>query len=111
MIQIPSEIQTDFEILLKNKIPEEKYRIHYRKWLRYYWDFCHKYGHCAADRKSLPIFAEKRRQKGQIGMQIRQASHAVALYYEIVSADKVCRNMPEKPKPAVHKQVSVYFQA
>ena len=102
MIQIPSEIQTDFEILLKEKIPEEKYRIHYRKWLRYYWDFCHKYGHCAADRESFPLFAEKLRQKRQTDMQVGQASHAVALYYEIVSADKVCQNMPEKPKPPVH---------
>ncbi|MEZ4528697.1 MAG: integron integrase [Desulfobacterales bacterium] len=102
MIQIPSEIQTDFEILLKEKIPEERYRVHYRKWLRYYWDFCHKYGHCAQKRESLPLFAEKLRQKRQTDMQIRQAGHAVALYYEIVPADKVCHSIPEKQEPPVH---------
>ena len=67
MIWIPSEIHTDFEVLLKEKVSGEPYRIHYRKWLRYYRDFCHKYGHCAADWKNLCLFAGKRRQKCHTG--------------------------------------------
>jgi len=43
MISIPSEIPVRFNsALAKNRIAKE-YQNHYRKWLRYYLDFCQKY--------------------------------------------------------------------
>ena len=30
---------------------------HYQKWLRYYLDFCHKYGFEPTDRQSFPAFS------------------------------------------------------
>jgi len=36
-----------------------------RKWLRYYLDFCRKYGHGYLEEQSLALFAEKLLDKGQ----------------------------------------------
>ncbi|MBF0201871.1 MAG: phage integrase N-terminal SAM-like domain-containing protein, partial [Desulfamplus sp.] len=57
---------------------------HYKKWLRYYWDFCHKYGHSVSESKSLDLFLGKLREKKQKDFQIKQASDAVSFYYEII---------------------------
>jgi len=39
---------------------------HYRKWLRYYLDFCQKYGFRQSDTKSLPHFIKKLKEKKPI---------------------------------------------
>jgi len=44
MISVPHDIQTRFQTLLASKAVPKKYHFHYKRWLRYYWDFCHKYG-------------------------------------------------------------------
>ena len=64
-------------------------RPHYKKWLRYYLDFCHKYGFELANRQSLPAFQEKLRAKNQSGSQVQQAYHAVALCYETSVSEAV----------------------
>ena len=33
--------------------------IYYKKWFRFYWDFCHKYEHPVNDKKSLSYFINK----------------------------------------------------
>ena len=43
MIQIPSDIKINFDALLVKKAIPEKLHSHYKKWLRYYLDFCQKY--------------------------------------------------------------------
>ena len=52
-----------------------------RKWLRYYLDFCHKYGHGYVEEGSLGLFARKLETKGQDAQQIDDASKAVRIYY------------------------------
>ena len=59
----------------------------YRKWLRYYLDFCRKYGHGYLDERSLALFTEKLKIKGQRSFQSEEASRAVRLYYRM--ADNV----------------------
>ncbi len=100
MIQISSGLRTHFESLLHEKNIADPYRQHYLKWLRYYLDFCSKYGHPAPKQESLSFFKEKLRQKRQTDMQIRQAGHAVSLYYEIIRRNTISAE-PEKKTAAV----------
>ena len=59
MISIPSEISVRFNsALAKNRIPND-YQNHYRKWLRYYLDFCQKYNFQSIQPDSLQNFLEK----------------------------------------------------
>ena len=63
-----------------------------RKWLRYYLDFCKKYGHAYAEAESLGLFIEKLKEKKQSEQQRAEAAMAVELYYSGIqkSARQVC---------------------
>ena len=53
MIQIPSAVLVRFETCLEaHKVPENV-RVHYKKWLRFYLDFCSKYRRDAKKPDSL----------------------------------------------------------
>ncbi|ODS33815.1 MAG: integron integrase [Candidatus Scalindua rubra] len=85
MISIPSEISVRFNtVLVKNKVPQD-YQNHYRKWLRYYLDFCQKYNFQSIKPESLQNFLRKLGEKRQTREQQKQASHAISLYYKIAS--------------------------
>ena len=52
MLSIPPALQAQFEECLRNKaIPKETHGL-YKKWLRYYPDFCNKYDFPDAQRES-----------------------------------------------------------
>ncbi len=59
--------------------------ILYTKWLRFYWDFCHKYRHDSFHSDSLPLFLKKLQDKHQSRQQ-KQAQQAVSLFYEMQTA-------------------------
>ncbi|MFQ5544313.1 MAG: integron integrase [Nitrospiria bacterium] len=83
MLTIPSEVKPQFDaILIKKAIPQH-YRYHYKKWLRYYLDFCQKYHHPDSSKESLAPFLNKLQEKRQTKEQQRQASHAISLYYTL----------------------------
>ena len=83
IIKAPQEIIQQFEIWLsKEKIPIEKFDL-YKKWLRYYLDFCHKYKHNPQVSESLPQFINKLRDKKQSKQQQKQAFDAIIIYYKI----------------------------
>jgi hypothetical protein len=72
MKQIPSNIKNLYDrYLIKKAIPKTAYFL-YRKWLRYYLDFCEKYD-----------FNQLKENKGQTEQQRKQAYHAVSLFYEL----------------------------
>jgi len=48
-------------------------RPHYRKWLRFYWDFCRKYAFEPTNRQTLPAFHEKLQAKNQSEALRKQA--------------------------------------
>lgn len=87
MFPIHRELETEFDTVLNTKSVPVQYRPLYKKWLRYYWDFCHKYHHPVSENRSLPYFAGKLREKGQTETQIKQASDAISLYYEMMETD------------------------
>jgi integron integrase len=83
MIRVPQEIIQQFNaIIKKEEIPSDKYNL-YKKWLRYYLDFCHKYGHDPRNSESLPIFINKLRDKKQSKLQQKQAFDSIIVYYKI----------------------------
>jgi hypothetical protein len=61
---------------------------YYKKWLRYYVDFCEKYRLEATSAKSQAQFLDKLREKKQTDWQIKQAAHAVSLYWGLQRALK-----------------------
>jgi len=77
MILIPDNILTQYDaILLKRSVPATCHAS-YKKWLRYYLDFCGKY--MVPDSKSdrVRLFIDKLWDKKQTPEQQKQAAHAV----------------------------------
>lgn len=81
MIPIPQDLSTLYNSLLIQKAVPEMHHPYYRKWLRYYLDFCQKYGFRQSDTKSLTPFINKLREKKQTNRQQKQAVDAISLYY------------------------------
>jgi hypothetical protein len=81
-----------------------EHRPHYRKWLRFYWDFCHKYFFAPTDRQSFPAFDEKLRTKNQSEAQRKQAYHAISLYYE-----KICSDSATARGPLVEATIALLY--
>ncbi len=81
MIKVPEALQKKYNRLLMNsEIAPDQYN-YYKKWLRYYLDFCRKYTHSYTDSKSLLFFLKKLKAKQQTLSQQLQAKKAVELYY------------------------------
>ena len=88
MLAIPSTLQNQFEAYLKSKAIPVQFHGPYKKWLRYYLDFCQKYNFSPINHESLPHFIQKLQEKGQTKAQQNQASEAITLYYLIVKPGK-----------------------
>ncbi len=87
MIKIPEGLQKKYNLLLTSSdVPPDHYK-HFRKWFRYYLDFCQKYQHPYADDTSLLLFLKKLKQKNQPADQRAQAKKAVRLYYSGLSRE------------------------
>ena len=74
MLAISPELVQRYEARLVQQNVIAGQRPHYHKWLRYYLDFCHKYGFAPADCQSLPAFQEKLRAKRQPGPHANRPS-------------------------------------
>jgi len=81
MIKLPKTPLDKFNDWLERESVDANRHDEYRKLLRYYLDFCHKYGHVYLDELSLGLFTDKLQNKGQSSSQIEEASCAVRLYY------------------------------
>ncbi len=100
MKQIPSQISALYNKHLYDKAIAQKDFFNYRKWLRYYCDFCSKYHHNKLNRESLECFMDKLKEKKQNEQQLRQAFHAISLYYELGLSDSQ-KDRPSKNKKEV----------
>jgi hypothetical protein len=82
MLPIPqNDVKRFNKALLQNAVPEP-FHDHYRKWLRYFLDFCQKYPPPEAESEQIRLFIEKLKSKKQTPQQCTQATHAVTLYFE-----------------------------
>ncbi len=87
-------------------IPKSEHN-NFKKWLRYYFDFCKKYNHLESKDESLSSFIKKLQKKCQSTDQQKQASYAITLYYSLLRSD--CKNslpdfderLPDKDKPSI----------
>ena len=88
MLQIPVKIARQFTEFINKKGVRADRTGYYLKWLRYYLDFCHKYGFNTLDRTGRTAFVEKLKTKNQAESLRKQAHHAVSLYYEMMDSSR-----------------------
>ena len=94
MLDIPSALREQFEEYLQNKTIPNSSIWAYKKWLRYYLDFCRKYNFLPIRKESLPRFIRKLQEKKQTKVQQEQAVKAITLYYEIFKAKGFTNKKP-----------------
>ena len=83
MFTVPHAVLTQYlSILKKNEIIGAHFED-YKKWLRYYFDFCDKYPVSDDKSERVRMFCEKLRNKKQTEAQQQQAAHAVSLFFEM----------------------------
>jgi integron integrase len=100
MIQIPGPVLARFEACLTANLISERVWVHYKKWLRFYLDFCAKYQHDALKTSSLVDFQQKLLEKGQTEMQRKQAAHAVGLYLGMDQGSTVIKSYNSSSAPS-----------
>lgn len=83
MVPVPHAVMNDYMAILGSReIPNVQVE-HYKKWLRYFYDFYAKYLDTDDKPEKVKLFLEKLRSKGQTLYQCQQAAHAVSLYFEM----------------------------
>lgn len=82
MITIQNSVFDNYVAALKKREIPPALHADYKKWLRYYLDFCAKYVVTVDKSERLGQFLEKLRTKKQTETQCRQAALAVSLYFE-----------------------------
>jgi integron integrase len=97
MIVIPPDVLARFESTLTKKSVPNQLRNYYKKWLRYYLDFCQKYSHPPSTKESLHQFIKKLQEKNQTTEQQKQASHAVSLYFDLLHIGAATAAAVNKP--------------
>jgi len=95
---LPELVHAYDEILAQRKIAGGE-RNDYKKWLRYYLDYCHKYHHSPADKQSFSHFHKKLSSKNQSKASCRQAYAAVVLYHEMLGTSSAPIAMPPQSQP------------
>ncbi len=83
MFAVPTSVVSEFVAVLKNNdVPLDQFD-HYKKWLRYFIDFCTKYPDADSVTQQVESFLEKLKSKNQSEIQCLQAARAVSIYLEI----------------------------
>jgi hypothetical protein len=84
MMTVPDELWVKFERYLTAASVAAGEWNAYKKWLRFYLDFCHEYKHEYADARSIEPFLEILKSKRRRLASREQAGKAVALYLQMV---------------------------
>jgi len=79
MLPLSSEVVHAYDAALAQRKISSDERNHYKKWLRYYLDYCHKYHFSPADQQSFSHFHKKLSSKNRSEASCRQAYAAVVL--------------------------------
>lgn len=82
MLPIPGNVLAQFNEVLIKRVANKATHVHYRKWLRYFFDFSGKYHPPEAKSEQVRLFIEKLKSKKQTEQQCSQAAHAIFLYFE-----------------------------
>ena len=104
MQEFRSTIPADFERKLQLARVPELIRPQYRKWLRFYFLFCEKFGYQPCIRTSLGPFLTKLAAKNQTIEQRHEAAIAIRLFLRPELAEtadpQLSRNSPTASMPA-----------
>ncbi len=107
MLKLPTSLTQQFDkLLLSKKSFSDKDRAVYKKWLRFYWDFCHKYQHDAFHSDSLPLFLKKLQSKNQSVQQQNQANHSVSLFFKMHANNELRQIKDESNSKQPQKKIS-----
>lgn len=87
MIYVPPKVRDLFDSRLAGEPIPGRLHGFYRKWLRFYWDFCQKYGHNPSSKESVHPFLRKLSEKKQPGHLRNQAAHAVSIFHGACPGD------------------------
>jgi hypothetical protein len=82
MIKVPPEIGTTYASHLRRCGLPGATAQDYMKWLRFFLDYCEKYQMSGGPGEQTGGFLKKLRQKHQSELQVREAAHAVSLYFQ-----------------------------
>lgn len=103
MIPVPYSVMNDYVAILRNReIPPPQVE-HYKKWLRYFYDFSAKYLGTDNKPEKVKLFLEKLRSKDQTPVQCQQAAHAVTLYFEMQSLERQAEKSTDGPSSGPHQ--------
>ena len=80
MLLIPNSVFVNFVAHLGKRGVAANCFTEYKKWLRYYLDFCAKYSITDPMSEQVRLFSEKLRAKKQTEAQCDTAAHAVSLF-------------------------------
>jgi integron integrase len=83
MLAIPENVLSRFNEVLRQRAVQEPFHVYYRKWLRYFLDFCGRYPPPETKSEQVRLFIEKLKSKKQTPQQCSQAAHAVSLFFEL----------------------------
>jgi hypothetical protein len=79
MIPVPNDVMGKYNAVLKEHGIDGALISDYKKWLRYFFDFCAKYAESVCLSEQVRLFLQKLREKKQSEAKCRQAAHAVSL--------------------------------
>ena len=97
MKPIPPDTADRFSAALKRRVVPAALHDDYRKWLRYYLDFREKYPPPPARSEQIRLFIQKLREKNQPPEFLKQAAHAISLFFETEPRGQ----LPVKPPAAM----------
>lgn len=84
MIQLPEKLTAAYNNFMICSHVDAGQQGYFRKWLRYYCDFCHKYQKPYDSAESLDAFLDKLSQKKQPLPYRNQAADAISLYFKML---------------------------
>ena len=90
----------DYVAILRSQEISPPHIEHYKKWLRYFYDFYAKYLDTDDKPQKVRLFLEKLRSKNQTPVQCQQAAHAISLYFEMQGMERP----PEKTADAPNSE-------
>lgn len=88
MLPVPNAVISRYESILKKREVAITRFADYKKWLRYFLDFCAKYPVPDSKSELVRLFSEKLREKKQPERLRQQAIHAVFLYFEMLKQEE-----------------------
>ena len=84
MLTIPNSLIDQFASHINSRGVPAGRIAEYKKWLRYFLDFCDKYPVPSNKGERIRLFCEKLKQKNQSEALQQRAAHAVLLYFEMI---------------------------